>query len=405
MATYPQFDAACTALRQTLKLHKKGVPRTNADGSLHNGGVLYSSLFLPDPAAAGPSSLARSVRTSADALSLGLDALRVVLQHACQADCEMLSARPDCPDQCYAVTCDVDSFNVYPRRGPEVYRDIYSPALTTKKEALRLAEKKALDAVTDRHPFDGSTPPTFIVAAYDLDGAIEDAETFLDLRALAALRVVVGPDDSFSKMFGKVVKLRETKMPRTLYAEVPSRDPYYLGGGFRFSDLRVDKCGAPPSGSEVYPAEVLQAAAMVYVKHKKARKRAKHYRETPPTIPLDLTMYVNATVDKSFDTTVAYDEMRNIAGYPAIRFVNVAIRHFGLAVTGCIESCGKTYENSSLVMAHWIDKTELVKLGTSPPPRMRAGVKTLREHAKYPDGRYWTFPGPAPTSPVLLRTL
>ena len=71
---------------------------------------------------------------------------------------------------------------------------------------------------------------------------LEDAETFLDLRTLAALRVVVGPDALCGKMFSAVVALRETKMPRTLYAEVTR----ILGMIFESTDVQVSWRAADP---------------------------------------------------------------------------------------------------------------------------------------------------------------
>ena len=59
----------------------------------------------------------------------------------------------------------------------------------------------------------------FSVRGYELDGVLEDPETFMDLRTLASLCVVVGPDALCGKMFSAVVALRETKMPRTLYVK------------------------------------------------------------------------------------------------------------------------------------------------------------------------------------------
>ena len=227
--------------------------------------------------------------------SSGLAALRIVLQHVCQADQAVLSARPDAPDECYAVTCqERDFFRSYSR-------DVYKPALTSKECAWRLCEELAesiageedgeveLDlfrgerwtyTVRVAEPGLGEPEDRFLIkpTAYVLDGTIEGAEMFLDLRALAALRVVVGPDKSFAKMFNAVVSLRETKMPRILYAEHRNDGNEKYEEGFSFSDLVVSKshpttclvaargeCNGP-YGYEgcrcrKYPAEVLKLAA------------------------------------------------------------------------------------------------------------------------------------------------
>jgi hypothetical protein len=66
--SYPQFDAACAALRQTLRevVHTEGVPLTNVDGSFvldDEGRVVYEDSH---PATrAGLPSFFRRVRKSA----------------------------------------------------------------------------------------------------------------------------------------------------------------------------------------------------------------------------------------------------------------------------------------------------------------------------------------------------
>ena len=105
----------------------------------------------------------------------------------------------------------------------------------------------------------------FSLRGYELDGVLEDAETFLDLRSLASLRVVVGPDALCGKMFSAVVALRETKMPRTLYVKAPN--PYW--SEFEFSRLRLSKSAAAierrfPTMKR-FPADVLKLAATVNV--------------------------------------------------------------------------------------------------------------------------------------------
>lgn len=200
----------------------------------------------------------------------GLAALRIVLQHVCQADQAVLSARPDAPDECYVVTCHEKDLVPY----VSYTRDMYEPALTSKECAWRLCEELAEsiaeeeeeeDEVTFPRTFELDTSmvqyrgdPAYVVSearygdsfeprfwieptAYVLDGTIEGSEAFLDLRSLAALRVVAGPDKSFAKMFSAVVSLRETKMPRVLYAEHRSDHEQEYEEGFQFRDLFVGK--------------------------------------------------------------------------------------------------------------------------------------------------------------------
>ena len=235
--------------------------------------------------------------SAAGKTSLGLGALRIVLQHVCQADQAVLSARPDAPDECYAVTCqERDFFRSYSR-------DVYKPALTSKECAWRLCEELAesiageedgeveLDlfrgerwtyTVRVAEPGLGEPEDRFLIkpTAYVLDGTIEGAEMFLDLRALAALRVVVGPEKSFAKMFNAVVSLRETKMPRVLYAEHRNDRKEEYEEGFSFRDLFVAKnppttclvaargewyvaCRSEGCQCRKYTAEVLKMAARI----------------------------------------------------------------------------------------------------------------------------------------------
>jgi hypothetical protein len=329
--------------------------------------------------------------------AVGLAALRVVLQHSCQADCEMLSARRDCPDQCYVVTCDVDR-NEFWLHGDHVYKDIYSPALTSKENAWRLCAEMAHNAMENTpdpdiyeldfsHEEDGpsyhvsaaNSFSKFSVATYDLcGGTIEDAETFLDLRALAALRVVAGPDKSLTKVFNTVVSFRETKMPRTLYAEVPEESSFYLDDDFHFSALRVDKCGGPRSGASVnvlYSAEVLKAAATVYVKHRKAKKKARYHGATPPAIPHDLKYCVDATADKPFDTAVVY----NLSQEPR----QVAMRPLPL-----VEDAFADYEPGVMYYSQQTKPTLKLFGIHHHGPMGENNMRTLRQYAKDPRGFY-----------------
>ena len=255
MAAEARFHDACDALRAKLLEMK---------GHTHNSGT--------EPSA------------------VGLAALRVVLQHSCQADQAVLSARPDAPERCYVVTCDASaSANVFTRGVDEyVSQHLYAPALISKECACRrlleIAEetKAAMDYSFDEEEresiyhddeerdilrlyddYDGTYE--FSLRGYELDGVLEDAEAFLDLRSLASLRVVVGPDALCGKMFSAVVALRETKMPRTLYVKAPN--PYW--SEFEFSRLRLSKSVAAierrfPTMKR-FPADVLKLAATVNV--------------------------------------------------------------------------------------------------------------------------------------------
>ena len=256
MSDLAHFNAARDALRAKLQLMKCG-------GHIHHDG---------EPSA------------------VGLAALRVVLQHSCQADQAVLSARPDAPERCYVVTCDASaSANVFTRGVDEyVSQHLYAPALISKECACRrlleIAEetKAAMDYSFDEEEresiyhddeerdilrlyddYDGTYE--FSLRGYELDGVLEDAEAFLDLRSLASLRVVVGPDALCGKMFSAVVALRETKMPRTLYVKAPN--PYW--SEFEFSRLRLSKSVAAierrfPTMKR-FPADVLKLAATVNV--------------------------------------------------------------------------------------------------------------------------------------------
>ena len=236
------FTSACEALRAKLQ-------EVEDEG--------WVSVEVRDAASQDASAAGQS--------SLGLAALRIVLQHVCQAAQAALSARPDAPDECYVVTCHEKDLVPY----VSYSRDIYEPALTSKECAWRLCEEIAESIAEEEVPFPRTFEldtsmvqyrgdPAYVVSearygdsfeprfwieptAYVLDGTIEGSEAFLDLRSLAALRVVAGPDKSFAKMFNAVVSLRETKMPRVLYAEhrYDGREKYEEG--FQFSDLFVGK--------------------------------------------------------------------------------------------------------------------------------------------------------------------
>jgi len=241
-----RFHDACDALRAKLREMK---------GHTHNSGT--------EPSA------------------VGLAALRVVLQHSCQADQAVLSARPDAPDRCFVVTCDASaSANVFTRGVDEhCAKIIYAPALISDECAWRrlrdVAEevKAAIEfgveeewdgnKLTVYDDYDGTYQFNVAIYEFDDDPPLQDIETFLDLRTLKSLRVVVGMDALCDKMFSAVVALRKVKMPRTLYAETPGDD----WDDFDFEDLRVSKSvGALEdkfSTFRRFPADVLRLAATV----------------------------------------------------------------------------------------------------------------------------------------------
>lgn len=206
--------------------------------------------------------------------SVAVEALRLVLQHVCHADHVALSARPDAPATCFAVRYWERSMEVADGHGD------CGPALTSEAAALKLCRREA-------HRMDrmcgvgyGATQlgaadswlwrvqaelGTIVFKVVELEvhgGTIEDVESYMDLRTLAALRVVVGPDESIGKLFNAVVTLRETKTPRVLHAVVHSTD---IG----FNIARVFK-GATDAARSIsldcrterpYPMDVLRLAA------------------------------------------------------------------------------------------------------------------------------------------------
>ena len=265
--------------------------------------------------------------------AVGLAALRVVLQHVCQADQAVLSARPDAPDRCYVVTCDAEaSWNVIERSSDEhATQRLYAPALISKECAwrrlLELAEetKTAMDYSFDEEEQESiyhddeereilrlydeyGGAHEFSVRGYELDGVLEDAETFMDLRTLASLRVVVGPDALCGKMFSAVVALRETKMPRTLYVKAPN--PYW--SEFEFSRLRLSKSVAAierrfPTMRR-FPADVLKLAATVNVtSHKLPEPR---YQVSSGDLKDYMERATSAARKIPFDTAVVTMEKR-----------------------------------------------------------------------------------------------
>ena len=321
------FTAACDALRAKLQ-------EVEDEG--------WVSVEVRDAASQDASAAGQS--------SLGLAALRIVLQHVCQADQAVLSARPDAPDECYVVTCHEKDLVPY----VSYSRDIYEPALTSKECAWRLCEEIAESIAGEEVPFPRTFEldtsmvqyrgdPAYVVSEarysytgeprfwiqpieYQLEGTIEGAETFLDLRSLAALRVVVGPDKSFAKMFNAVVSLRETKMPRVLYAEHRNDAEEEYEEGFSFSDLFVGKSLPTsclmayrsrfliygPAGCQcnerrpchIYPAEVLKLAAIVETRWRQLPKPRPKF---PGPDSQAIARCILATRLLS-DTSVLYDE-------------------------------------------------------------------------------------------------
>ena len=206
--------------------------------------------------------------------SVAVEALRLVLEHVCHADHVALSARPDAPATCFAVRYWERSMEVADGHGD------CGPALTSEAAALKLCRREA-------HRMDrmcgvgyGATQlgaadswlwrvqaelGTIVFKVVELEvhgGTIEDVKSYMDLRTLAALRVVVGPDESIGKLFNAVVTLRETKTPRVLHAVVHSTD---IG----FNIARVFK-GATDAARSIsldcrterpYPMDVLRLAA------------------------------------------------------------------------------------------------------------------------------------------------
>ena len=206
--------------------------------------------------------------------SVAVEALRLVLQHVCHADHVALSARPDAPATCFAVRYWERSMEVADGHGD------CGPALTSEAAALKLCRREAYRMDRMCGVGYGATQlgaadswlwrvqaelGTIVFKVVELEvhgGTIEDVESYMDLRTLAALRVVVGPDESIGKLFNAVVTLRETKTPRVLHAVVHSTD---IG----FNIARVFK-GATDAARSIsldcrterpYPMDVLRLAA------------------------------------------------------------------------------------------------------------------------------------------------
>ena len=132
-------------------------------------------------------------------------------------------------------------------------------------------------------------------------------------------------------MLNAVVKLRETKMPRTLYFEDPGD---CWDDCFEFTDLRVYKSAAGFDVDnfefQVYPAEVLKSAAELAVHWPKPRVGdiiSWDYTLTPAAP--DLHQFMKMVRGQKNDTIASYRELRDVAGEEVC--VDVAIRPLALA--------------------------------------------------------------------------
>ena len=142
---------------------------------------------------------------AAGADSVALDALRVVLQHVCLADRAVLSPMRDAPPECFVV---------HRASGATVKSMTYVPAVVSSGIAFHLAQETAARFVISAQQPDWRLTReedsaiiyvkddaaqqivcSFGIRRFEL-GPVEEALTYLDLRTLAALWVVVGPGSS-----------------------------------------------------------------------------------------------------------------------------------------------------------------------------------------------------------------
>ena len=156
---------------------------------------------------------------------------------------------------------------------------------------------------------------SFGIRRFEL-GPVEEALTYLDLRTLAALRVVVGPDESLAKTLANVVALREAKMPPGGLHAITQIDGVMHGvymsvqaavaGGV---DAIRHACADPLP----YPRDVLLLAATVKMEREKALRRLRDALGLPErsasgsrlpsfAIPSDLERIVDLVTEM-----VAYD--------------------------------------------------------------------------------------------------
>ena len=262
--------------------------------------------------------------TDAAAESVALDALLVVLQHVCLADRAMLSPMRD-KTECWIV---------HRAGGASVKSMTYVPAVVSSGIAFHLAQETAARFVISAQQPDWRLTReedsaiiyveddaaqqivcSFGIRRFEL-GPVEEALTYLDLRTLAALRVVVGPDESLGKTLSDVVALREAKMlPGGLHA-ITQIDGVMHGvymsvqaavaGGV---DAICHACADPLP----YPRDVLLLAATVKMEREKALRRLRDALGLPErsasgsrlpsfAIPSDLERIVDLVTEM-----VAYD--------------------------------------------------------------------------------------------------
>ena len=261
---------------------------------------------------------------AAGAESVALDALQVVLQHVCLADRAVLSPMRD-KTECWIV---------HRAGGASVKSMTYVPAVVSSGIAFHLAQETAARFVISAQQPDWRLTReedsaiiyveddaaqqivcSFGIRRFEL-GPVEEALTYLDLRTLAALRVVVGPDESLGKTLANVVALREAKMPPGGLHAITQIDGVMHGvymsvqaavvGGV---DAISHACADPLP----YPRDVLLLAATVKMEREKALRRLRDALGLPErsasgsrlpsfAIPSDLERIVDLVTEM-----VAYD--------------------------------------------------------------------------------------------------
>ena len=263
---------------------------------------------------------------AAGAESVALDALRVVLQHVCLADRAVLLPMRDAPPD--------GAWVVHRASGATVKSMTYVPAVVSSGIAFHLAQETAARFVISAQQPDWRLTReedsaiiyveddaaqqivcSFGIRRFEL-GPVEEALTYLDLRTLAALRLVVGPDESLAKTLADVVALREAKMPPGGLHAITQIDGVMHGvymsvqaavaGGV---DAIRHACADPLP----YPRDVLLLAATVKMEREKALRRLRDALGLPErsasgsrlpsfAIPRDLKNIVDLVTEM-----VAYD--------------------------------------------------------------------------------------------------
>ena len=263
---------------------------------------------------------------AAGAESVALDALRVVLQHVCLADRAVLLPMRDAPPD--------GAWVVHRASGATVKSMTYVPAVVSSGIAFHLAQETAARFVISAQQPDWRLTReedsaiiyvkddaaqqivcSFGIRRFEL-GPVEETLTYLDLRTLAALRVVVGPDESLAKTLANVVALREAKMPPGGLHAITQIDGVMHGvfmsvqaavaGGV---DAIRHACADPLP----YPRDVLLLAATVKMEREKALRRLRDALGLPErsasgsrlpsfAIPSDLERIVDLVTEM-----VAYD--------------------------------------------------------------------------------------------------